>query len=93
MRAARMPRTGRFKLDGEPQPQQAAVVMIPGKVARMTAYLGSTFPDQLIQERKAVQTGARVGFDAAQQREESHLVHVGESQFQVSTSPVQHAQA
>lgn len=51
--------------------------MMPGKVARMTAYLGSTFPDQLIQEQKAVQAGARVGFDAAQQSVESHLVLVG----------------
>lgn len=65
------------KLDGEPQPQQAAVVMMPGKVAGMTAYLGSTFPDQLIQEQKAVQAGARVGSDAAQHRVESHLVLVG----------------
>lgn len=45
-------------MDGEPQPQQAGVVMIPGKVARMTAELGSTFP-------RPADSGAKVRADRA----------------------------
>lgn len=90
MRAPRMPRTGRFKLDGEPQPQQAAVVMIAGKVARMTAYLGSTFPDQLIQEPKSVQTG-QSGMRCGSAERRVPLGAGGQAQFQVSTTPTRPA--